>query len=301
LPNKEVDRIEIGPRASADSAAMALALASDTPLAFVNGWGETLGWLAPHFGSRAGRQLAQAGVVLDPERRLNLARTFVVGRLRNQRALLRRLNRTRKNPVVLKKLNGINQMIRRAPHEQSLASLMGVEGRATALYWHALGRTLKYGFRFSRRERQGNLNAVNIMLNMTAHMLTRDVTVCLVRAGLHPGFGVLHESRDTRDAMAFDLMEEFRVPLCESVVVSAINTRVVSPSMFTRRAGGGVRMGADATRALIRAYERAASRPVKSQRSGRRRMWRHNIAEQAFLLAAHIEGRENYSPYVMDY
>ena len=301
LPNKEVDRIEIGPQAGADGEALELALASDTPLAFVNGWGETLGWLAPQFGPRAGRHLAQAGAILDEDRRLDLAQRFVDGRLRNQRALLRRLNRSRKAPKTLKSLAGINLMIRRVRHEKSLAALMGVEGRATALYWPALGRALKYGFRFSRRGREGRLNPVNIMLNMTTHMLARDVTVCLQRAGLHPGLGMLHASDDYRDALVYDLMEEFRAPLCESVVVTAINTRAVSMDMFAPRSGGGKRMKPEATRALIRAYERAASRPVKSRLSGERRMWRHIITEQAYLLAAHIEGRDEYRSHVMDY
>ncbi|MCF6344391.1 MAG: CRISPR-associated endonuclease Cas1, partial [Devosiaceae bacterium] len=266
LPNKDVDRIEIGPKAEVDNCAIDLALASDTPLAFVNGWGETKGWVAPRYGAKAKRHLLQAKLISNEEKRLDLARRFVDGRIRNQRALLRRLNRKRKNPQTLKNLSEINTLIRRVPHEKSLASLMGVEGRATALYWPALGRNLEYGFSFSTRDRRGEISGVNIMFNMCANMLARDVSVCLERAGLHIGFGVLHETYGDRDALAYDLMEEFRAPLCESVVISAINTRAVGQDMFSTTKTGKTRMTSSATRALIRHYEMAISRPIKSQR-----------------------------------
>ena len=301
IPNREVDRIEIGPKAEVDDCAINLALASDTPLAYVNGWGETLGWVAPRYGAKAKRHLLQAKFILDEEKRLELAKAFVSGRVRNQRALLRRLNRTRQDKETLKALSQMNNLIRNIEYQENIEYLLGLEGRATALYWPAIGRMLKYGFKFSKRDRRGKISGVNIMFNMTANMLARDVTVCLERAGLHPGFGILHETYKDRDALAYDLMEEFRVPLCESVVVGVINSRIVSQNMFATLPTGEKRIMGEAVRALIRAYERAASRPVKSQKSGKRRKWRHIISEQAFLLAAHIEGREKYKPYIMDY
>ena len=301
IPSREVDRIEVGPKAEVDNCAINLALASDTPLAYVNGWGETLGWVAPRYGARAKRHFLQAKFILDEEKRLELAKAFVNGRVRNQRALLHRLNRARQDKETLKALSQINNLIRNIKHQENIEYLMGLEGRATALYWPAIGRMLKYGFNFSKRDRRGKISGVNIMFNMTANMLARDVTVCLERAGLHPGFGILHETYKDRDALAYDLMEEFRAPLCESVVVSVINSRIVSQHMFATLPTGEKRMMGEAVKGLIRAYERAASRPVKSQISGKRRKWRHIISEQAFLLVAHIEGREQYKPYIMDY
>ena len=55
LPHQAVDRIEIGPQSSATMMALRHALATDTALAFVDGHGETLGWVAPRFGPRAAR------------------------------------------------------------------------------------------------------------------------------------------------------------------------------------------------------------------------------------------------------
>jgi|SRR5579862_7074489 len=301
LPHAMVDRIELGPQAEASLGALRHALATDTAIAFVNGHGETQGWLAPCFGPRAARHLAQARHVLDDGLRLALARKFVDARIRNHRALLRRLNRERRDPAVTKTLAELNLVIRGIAVPASLSQLLGHEGRAAALFWPAFGQLLGHGFGLAVRRREGADDPVNIMLNVTANLLARDITVALERAGLHPGFGALHASDDRRDAAVYDLMEEFRAALGESVVAQAIGFRAVGHDDFEPRAGGGVRLKSDGYKKLLRLYEHAAGREAASRRDGKKRSWRGLMVDQALALAAHVEGRGSYQPYVLDY
>ena len=298
----DLDRIEIWAGAEAGQEALLHALGSGTELCFVNGHGETRGWVTQGADRRAGRQAAQARAMVDPARRLALARVFVDGRMRNQRALLRRLNRAKADAGVVKAIATINQLIRRLPALEAIDALMGMEGRATAAYWPAFGRLLDHGFAFRTREREKPADPVNIMLNMTASLLARDVTVAVLRAGLHPGFGFLHEAGDHRDALVYDVMELFRGPLAEAVVSGAINQRVVARSMFAPRPGGeGARLLPPARDALIRAYQRYATREVADPVSGRRRTWRAILSDRAIALARSIETGAVFAPPALDY
>jgi CRISP-associated protein Cas1 len=171
--------------------------------------------------------LAQARHALDEALRLSLARRFVDARVRNHRALLRRLNRERQVPEVTKALADLNRLVRGLDAPATLSELLGHEGFAAAVFWPAFGRMLDRGFSFRIRQREGAGDPVNIMLNVTANLLTRDVTVALDRAGLHPGFGMLHGTGDRSDGAVYDLMEEFRAPLAESVIAQAVNTDAV--------------------------------------------------------------------------
>ncbi len=301
LPPNAVDRIELGPKVSADMTALRHALATDTPIAFVNGHGETAGWLAPHYGARAARHLAQAGATLNPDSRLVLARKFVEGRVRNHRALLRRLNRDRQEPLVLKTLATLNMLVRDIGSPKTLAELLGHEGRAAALFWPAFGRLLEGGFNFRLRQRDNPPDGVNILLNITANLLTRDITVAIERAGLHPGFGMLHAAADRADAAVYDLMEEFRAPMAESVVAQALNTKALTDADFETLPQGGPHLKSSSYAKILRVYERSADRVVSSRRDGRRRTWRGIMVDQALLLAAHVENRGVYEPYVLDY
>jgi hypothetical protein len=62
-----------------------------------------------------------------------------------------------------------------------------------------------------------------------------------------------------------------------------------------------VRLKPDGYKKILRLYEHAAERAVTSRRDGKKRRWRGIMVDQALLLAAHVEGRARYEPYVLDY
>lgn len=298
-----VDRIELGPRATTDLTTLRHALASGVHVALVDGHGQTQGHLTEPVAPYAARHLAQARHRLDDGLRVDLARRFVDGRLRNQRALLRRLNQRRGSELVVKAIEGLSRTIRRLPVVGNVEVLLGHEGEATAGYWRAWSSMLLHGFSLPSRKRYPANDAVNIALNVAASLLERDIGAVLVGRGLHAGFGMLHAAANAHDGCVYDLMEEFRAGLVEGVVLYVVNNRMLTNAMFadTGGSGGGKRLLNDGMKVLIRGYEERAGGLVKSRRSGNRVTWRRLMIEQAEALAAHVEGRERYAPYAMDY
>jgi CRISPR-associated protein Cas1 len=294
-----IDRIELGPEVEADLSVLKHALHESIPVAFVDWRGETLGQLTSSLTQRAGRHLAQARISLDEAKALVLARLIVEGRIANQRSLLRRLNHRRGLEPVQRTCITLNGLERRARHAASLDLLRGFEGAATKVYWRAWAALLLHGFHLPQRLRRASADPVNIALDTAAGLLLRDMGAIVLSAGLHPGFGVLHATADYRDACVYDLVEEFRAGMVESVVLTALNGRRISQQDFTP-ADGGWRMNREAGDALIRAYEERAQRPILVPRLGRRMTWRRAMREQADLYAAHCEGRATYQPYVLD-
>jgi CRISP-associated protein Cas1 len=301
IPPGRVDRIEVGPHAAVDDAALRHAMAEAIPIAFVDGRGWTLGTLEPRPQARAALHLAQARLCLDPAARVDLARRFCEGRLRNQRALLRRLNRRRKDPEVARAAHDIGRLVRLLALQPDTEGLMGVEGRAGALYWPALGRCLEHGWRLERRERRPPPDPVNLAVSYLATLLARDCAAIAARRGLHTGLGALHAPQDGRHALALDLIEEFRAPLVEGLAVYLLNNRILKPEMFGTAEAGGVHLWASGTKALIRGYESWLERAVRSPRTGQEVRWRRLVEGQALAYARHVEGGEQYAPYVMDH
>jgi CRISPR-associated protein Cas1 len=301
IHHTRIDRIEIGPQVMTDLATLRHALACDIPVSFVDGRGETLGHLAGRLAPRAGRHLAQARLVLDAAARLDLARRIVIGRLANQRALLRRINHRRGLVFVDRAAVILARLMRRAEQAGTVDQVMGFEGVGGKVFWKAWGRLLLNGFAFPGRQRRLGRDAANIALDLCAALLARDVGVVVMAAGLHPGFGVLHASADGRDACVFDVMEEFRAGLVESVVLAAINKQMLRLDMFAEMPDGRLRLGREGQAALVRSYEDRCENAVTSPRSGARVSWRRLMREQAEGYAAHAEGRAEYRPYVLDH
>ena len=66
--------------------------------------------------------------------------------------------------------------------------------------------------------------------------------------------GLYHQPRHGRPALALDLMEPLRPLIADSAVLSAINTKMVTPKDLVR-AGDAVSLNTSGRRGFFRAYE----------------------------------------------
>lgn len=311
-----VDRIDIGPLAQVSDDALRFALSSNTHIAFVDGRGAAQGDLRPVVAGRAALQLAQARHVIDPDLRLALARSFVSGKIANQRSVCQRWrNNSRKS---LQEGNGsaarhsaiieaVGLRIERmqhlrdcADHASSINELMGFEGEAAKISLQVLRQVLK-GWTMGPRQRRPAPDAVNTLLNWLAHLLARDIDGAIRRSGLHSGFAHLHSVEDTRGSLAFDLMEELRAPLVEAQALTLVNTGELQPAHFYEKAEAqqAVWLTPEGSKRVIRHHERvlAECRLVHPDYPGKTG-WRGVIEAQVNRLVRHYEGNSTYQPYL---
>jgi CRISPR-associated protein Cas1 len=302
VPYRRVDRIEVGPGAIIDQSALDLAVAGDTEIVRVDGHGEMLGVWRGRNDARAERHLAQAAAILNPARRAAIARAIVKGRIANQRGYLRRLDRTRKDPELDVAAVRLGRILRKVDAEDlGVEEVMGHEGEAAAIYWPALARALDPVWSFGgKRARRTREDPVNILFDVTSSLLARDIGVAAARHGLHLGFGALHTTSGDRASLVYDLMEEFRAPVAEALVLALIARKAVTPDMFAREEQRW-RMTRDAWGPVIRGYEAWVARPIKEPQSGERMLWRALFEVQALAYARACEKAAPYMPYEMDY
>ncbi|WP_019960649.1 CRISPR-associated endonuclease Cas1 [Woodsholea maritima] len=302
LPTTRVDRIEVGSQARIADEAIRLALDEDVEMRWINGRGQTEGYLSRPERGHGALHLAQLRLYDNAEARLAAARILVEGRLRNQRALLRRLNRRRKRPFIAERAKQIGGVLKYLPEAQTIEALMGREGQAGALYWPALGACLEHGWTFTQRVRRPPPDPVNLVLSYLASLLCRDIASLAARQGLHVGIGALHAVQDEpRDTLAFDLAEEFRAPLVEGLCIWMLNTRTLGHQMFHTREDGQVYAHGEGIKTILRSWENWLDRPVRSPRSGQDVLWRGLIEEQILCWRDHVSGKSVYQPYRMEY
>jgi CRISPR-associated protein Cas1 len=299
LPPDQVDRIELGPSVSISNRALRQAMDWRVPVAMLNGWGEPIGWVEPLLAARADLHLAQAASVLDPPRRLALARVLVEGRLKSQQRKLKKLNLGAGIGRVDRVAAALLSDARRARAAGSVEQAMGYEGRATARYWPALGALLKHGWRLDRRRRMPPPDPVNAVISWLSWLLTRDIQALVLRRGLHPGFGILHGTRDRHVGAVYDLVEEFRAPLAEGLAVALFNRRHLRAEHFYE--ADGVRLGSEGRRIVIRAYEAKLDQERGNRVRQRRTSWRGIMQDQIDAYARHFLAGEPYRPCELDY
>jgi CRISPR-associated protein Cas1 len=153
-------------------------------------------------------------------------------------------------------------------------------------------------FDFDGRNRRPPRDPVNALLSLGYALLTKDLTIKLLAVGFDPYMGFYHQPRYGRPALALDVMEEFRPLVVDSAVLTAINTGVVQPTDFIRRAGAVALTSAGRAR-FLGAYERRMDEEITHPLFGYRVSYRRILEVQVRLLARHLGGElDEYPPFL---
>jgi CRISPR-associated protein Cas1 len=233
---------------------------------------------------------AQFRAAADPARCLQFARRVVAAKVANQRTLLRR------NAVDLpdRVADEFAQVMRDVDLAPAAAQLLGCEGNGAAIYFRHFGRMLKprdlsTDWDFANRNRRPPRDPINAMLSFAYALLVKELTVAILAEGLDPWWGLYHQPRHGRPALALDLMEEFRPLLADSAVLTAVNTNMISGSDFlTSRAACAMLAGG--RKALIRAFETRMDLLLTHPVFGYRCSWRSIVRMQVRLFARWLRG-----------
>lgn len=265
----------------------------------LHGWsGAYLGSYVPASGRNVLGRMAQHRAAADPERSLALARAIVVGKIRNQRVLLRR------NADVVPE--EIYQRLDRCADDAAVASsidvLYGFEGAAARLYFERFAgmlkeRALADGFDFEGRNRRPARDPVNALLSLSYAFLAREVTNIIHGVGLDAWVGFLHQPRPGKPALSLDLMEEFRPVIADSVVITVLNNGVLTMEDFDIRKTA-VQLRDAGRKRFIRAFERRLADEITHPEFGSRMSYRRVVEVQVRLLGKAVLGEiERYPPF----
>ncbi len=233
----------------------------------------------------------------DPERRLEIARCIVLGKLANSRTLLLRAARDHGDKggefPLRQAACHLDRCLDEARVAGDLDTLRGLEGMAAKTYFEVFDHAItaqKDAFYMRERTRRPPLDNMNSLLSFLYTILAHDVSAALEAVGLDPQVGFLHCERPGRPALALDVMEEFRPFLVDRLALSLVNLRQVQASGFTKAESGGVVMDDETRKTVLVAY----------QKRKQEELW-HPFLEESFhiglfvhaqaqLMARHIRG-----------
>ncbi len=230
-------------------------------------------------------RMRQYEAAFAPPRTLAVARTIVEGKIRNQRTMLRRNHETCPQPV----LDELARLIDLTAMAPDLGALIGIEGAAAQLYFAHFSGMLKQAaeFDFRERNRRPPTDPVNALLSFLYAVLAKDLAVVSMAVGFDPYLACL----------ALDLMEPFRPILCDSVVISVLNTGEIQAADFVKR-GPAVGLKEEGRRKLLVAYERRMDDLVTHPIFGYTISYRRVLEVQTRLLARHLSGElPTYPPF----
>ncbi|MEU4806385.1 type I-C CRISPR-associated endonuclease Cas1c [Actinosynnema sp. NPDC023587] len=246
-------------------------------------------------------RLAQVRAHDDHDRRLDLAKAFVAGKLHNYRQLLLRAARDLTGPRRdrLREIAATHALsLEQLPTATTLSQTLGIEGRAARDYFQALD-TLAPGV-VAGRTRRPATDPVNCLLSFGYGMLRVAVQGALEQVGLDPYVGYLHGVRSGKPSLALDLMEEMRPLLVDRLVLTLLNRKQILDRHTETLPGGAVQLTDDGRKTFLEHWSTARERPWPHATLGRDIPAALIPLVQARLLARHLRGTaDTYIPWTV--
>jgi len=270
-----------------------LLLKHNVPVSLLSPSGRFRGRILPPDAPAPSLRKAQYGCADDAIYSLDLARAIVRVKLTGGTQILRRHSRNRGTSDVAAHIEAIRKARSRLGEAGSIGSLRGIEGRAGAAYFDGFRQLLREPAEFIRRTRRPPKDPVNALLSFGYCLVTAEVVGQVAAVGLDPQVGFLHVTRAGRPALALDLVEEFRAPVVDRVVLRCWNLRMLTPEDFYFSAEGVPLLRPDARSRFIREYERRMNKPFRHV-EGFRTTYRRLLHGQARAVAYCFRNHETY-------
>ncbi len=230
----------------------------------------------------------------DSEFRVELARRIVTAKVQNSVRLFQKRG-VAVSETLAERLRNLRRSVRTAT---SLDQLRGLEGSFGALYFKTFAGALKNPMGFRTREKHPPKDPVNILLSLGYTLLFNRVFSLVVARGLDPYRGFYHEISYGHPALVSDLLEEFRAPIVDGLVLALVNRAQITEADFTRE-GKTLRLKKEALRRFVTAFEARMNTVVHF-----RRKWRlpfHRVVQvQVQGFARTLARKEGYHPFIYE-
>jgi CRISPR-associated protein Cas1 len=297
LPYHKLESVLVFGNVQITTQAMAELLDKGIAVSLFSRQGRFRGSLDPPRGKNVLLRLAQFEAYKDRTRSLQFARSAVEAKIANGLAVLSRYADRQAQPGGYAALRDtIAKSLEASAAAQSLEALLGIEGAAAHAQFSALMLFNRSPFAWAGRVRHPATDPLNALLSLAYTLLTHELIGLLAGVGLDPYLGYLHQPDYGRPSLALDLLESFRHPVADRLVLAMVNRGDFEAGDF--QPGGdreGVFLTPKAMRRFFAEYERRllehgeAPKPTRS--------FRDLLKREVEKFSAALREKQKWAPF----
>lgn len=242
------------------------------PIAYLSRMGYCYGRILPI--ERGYRQLSRYQQQITAVERLVVARHIVQAKLKNSRVILQRQQRRQSSDMIAAAIKSLEYLIEKTSKAITVEQIMGLEGAGASHYFSAFGECINSSeFIFAGRSRRPPGNPVNAMLSFGYQVLWNHLLAMIEIQGLDPYYACLHQGTERHAALASDLIEEFRAPIVDTLVLWLINRRVINAQSDFVHHDGGYYLNDSGRSKYIKAFVQRMEEEIQTDSGEKQPKW----------------------------
>jgi CRISPR-associated protein Cas1 len=158
---------------------------------------------------------------------------------------------------------------------------------------------LSQNFTFVKRTRHPPLDPTNALLSLGYVLITNEIAALVESTGFDPFIGFLHGLRYGRQSLPLDLVEEFRYPVIDGLVLTLINKESIKEADFHKESNGAVLLNKDSFRRFLNHYEERMEKSFLYREEDYYTSYRKLFRMQVEHLEHAVINRELYQPFLV--
>ncbi|MFA5646360.1 MAG: CRISPR-associated endonuclease Cas1 [Candidatus Ratteibacteria bacterium] len=296
MPSFTVERVCVFGNIQITTQALRFLLEAGIDTALFSYYGRFMGRVQPVESKNVFLRINQYEKWKSETERLRIAKILLLGKIQNSRALLLKYSRNHPDIDFTNHIKQLEFLAIELDRKTLVSSVMGVEGRAAAIYFECFSAMILKNFTFFHRIPRHSKDPVNSMLSFGYALLTNEVFSALCGVGFDVYVGYLHSLVYGRPALALDLMEEFRQPIADRLVLELINKGSILPNEF-QETEEGLYLNDESRKKFLAQYERRMQ--TKTSIGEKAMNYRDLIHGQISLFAKLINDEAQYTPFLL--
>jgi len=258
IPIQDIESIVLHGSVQISAQVLALVSRSMIPVHWFTGGGAYVGTLN-NSGLSLKRRLLQFETLRDPTTCLKLSKKIVTAKCESQIRYVLRCTRGKRPKEIDVRVTRMRNLLSRISDADTLETLRAIEGNVARHYFRILPSLLSE--RVDRlmlpigRNRRPPTDPFNAILSFMYALLYKSVFQAITAVGLDPAFGIMHAPRSSAMPLVLDIMEIFRLPICDIPVIGSVNRLTWNPSFDFIRTKHKVWLSDAGRRKAVEIYE----------------------------------------------
>lgn len=299
IPAIKVDQIMIFGNIQITTQAMKFCLEENIPIILLSSRGKYFGTVESFKRTNVELHKKQFDAAADKKFAFEIGKAIVKAKINNSKVLIQRYTRKRPHIIVNAEIENMNMLLNKIQYMDSREELLGIEGAASARYFSVFRTLIGEQWNFKRRQKQPPPDPINSLLSYGYTLVFYNIYAIIRMHGLHPYVGFLHGIRHGHPSLVSDLMEEFRAPVVDAVVLNLILRGSLKKDDFLipEDEGSLCLLKDEARKVFIKAFEGKMNSSISHEGTGYQVDYRRCIDLQVQALRRVIEGKsDKYEP-----
>ncbi|MCX7926520.1 MAG: CRISPR-associated endonuclease Cas1 [Candidatus Omnitrophica bacterium] len=296
VPEFKIERIFIFGNVQITTQAIKFLLENNIETSFFNIYGKLVGRLLPAQSKNVILRIAQFKKAEDLGFKLSFAKRIVEGKINNAKVFLQKYARNHPEVDFTSSIEEMNFCLEELKRKTQVTSVLGLEGRCSAIYFQTLSKMFRKELKFEARIRRPPPDPINSLLSLGYSLITNEMFSVLVSVGFDPYVGFLHGIEYGRPSLALDLIEEFRHAIIDRLTVELINKEIFTKDDFEEQEGTYL-LKRDSLKKYFQHYERRMLSSFEEPKERTEVNYRKMFLLQALQLSKSLQTDCLYTPF----